>query len=147
MRLGDDLAFHDGEVGSPNSRFLVRARPACCDECAVLGKMLGLDEHLGESRMRVVGSGRSQDQLGVGCELDFTRITPAVGHRQAADLAVVLAGDKHIHGGRQRSVPMLELGVVLAEHGLVVPRTSRHRLYAGRPHLPALRVPQKDERT
>ena len=76
LRIGDALAFHDGEMGGPYLRLLARAPAARRDERAEFGEILGFDEHLGESRMRVVGGRRGQDHFGVGCELDLAGRRP-----------------------------------------------------------------------
>ena len=145
LRIVDDVALHDGEMGGEHLRLAVRARTARGDERTELGDMLGLHEHFGERRMRGVGGRRRQNQLGVGREFDLARLASAVGQGDAADLAVVLAGDQDVHDGRQRAVATEELGVVLAEDDLLVVRLAPDRLRARRPHGAAAHVPQDDE--
>ena len=82
-------------------------------------EIFGLHEHLGESRMRVVGGRRRQHHLGVGGELDLAGRRPLLVDRHAANLAVVLAGDETSRRGRDRAVAADEFRAILAEDDFV----------------------------
>jgi hypothetical protein len=50
-----------------------RSLPTRRDERTVFGEILGLDEHLGKSRMHIVSGRRRQDHFSIGCKLNLTR--------------------------------------------------------------------------
>ena len=65
------LAIDDGEMRSPDFRLGRRSPPARRQDGAYFGEIFGLDEQLGERRMRDVGGLRRQHELGIGRDLDL----------------------------------------------------------------------------
>ena len=108
--------------------------------------MLGLDEQLGERRVRDVGGLGRQNQFGVGSHLDLARLVAEVRDRHAAHFRIVFGGNQHLQGGRQRPVPTRELGAILVEGDLVSLGLGSNRLVGRRPDLAARDVPQEDVR-
>ena len=144
LRLGGELAFHDGEMSGPDLRLLGRAAAARGDERAELGKILGLDEHLREGGMGVVGGRRRQHDLGIGGELDLARAGGRCWRARRAGPRRRLRRDENIHERAERAVVADELGAILAEADLVAVRLAAGRLRARGPDLSGLRVPQED---
>ena len=65
--------------------------------------------------MRDVGALRRQDKFGIGGDLDVARAASGIRDRNAANFRVVLGGDDHVQGRRQRAVPAHDLGAILVK--------------------------------
>ena len=73
FRLADGLAIDDGEMRRPDFRFGGTRRRRVARSAPTSAKIFGLDEQLGEGRMRDVRRLRRQHQFGVGGDLDLAR--------------------------------------------------------------------------
>ena len=93
------------------------ARPAAAgrQQRPEIGDRFGLDEEVGEGRVRGIGRRRRQHELGVGGQLDLPRLRPQVRERHPAELGVVLGRDQHLERGRDGAVAPVDLGAVLGE--------------------------------
>ena len=108
--------------------------------------IFGLDEHLGEGRMGVVGGRRRQHQFGVGGELDLARTATAVGQatrggprrrpRPRRELPCVVVNAPSRRMNSARSSPKTTSSSV---------RAASDWLRAGGPDSAALRIAQEDE--
>ncbi len=91
--------------------------------------------------MCLVGTLRGQHDLGIGGDIDLAGPVLEVGDRQPAKLGVVLRGDHDLEGGRQRLVPLHDLGPILGVDNVVGVRLGPAGLEAGRPDITGVRVP------
>ena len=144
LRLAHLLAFDDGDVRRPDLGLAGRATAPRRQDGTAPGEMLRLHEELGESRVRGVGGGRRQHELGVRRDLDVPRAAAGVRDRDAAYLGVVLRRDDDLERRGDRSVVPDELGAILGERDVVAVRLHAARLVAGGPDLAALHVAQED---
>ena len=95
--------------------------------------------------MGLVRALRGQYDLGVGRDIDLTVPVLEVGDRQPAKLGVVLRGDHDLEHGRQRPMPLHDLGPVLGVDDVVGFCFGSTGLETGGPDLTALHVPEEDE--
>ena len=146
LERAERLLLERDQVGEPHPGLVRRARPPGRQQGPEPGHELRLHEEVGECGMRLVGGLRRQHDLGIGGDIDLTGPVLEIGDRQPAKLGVVLRGDHDLEGGRQRPVPLHDLGPVLGVDHVVGVRLGPAGLEAGRPDVTAVRVPQVDER-
>ena len=134
LPLGGRLctALDAEHVERPRARLGRRSWPAAADDGRARRQVLGLDEQLAERRMGEVVLGPPEHDLGVARDLDLPRPIAGVGHRQAANLDVVLDRDHHLEHGLDPVVGPLEDGLLERERreirlGLVARRLVRRR--------------------
>src|SRR5271165_2575751 len=84
-----------------------------------------------------------QHELGIGRDLDLARAAAEVGYRDATDLGIVFARDKHLQDRGERSVAALELCTVLVESNVVVVGLDAARLKSRRPYILTADVAQE----
>ena len=143
--FADALPLDQREMRRPDRRLLRLASTPGGGQRGVVGDEIRLDEQLGECRVGVVGGGLGQHDFGVGGHLDRYRMTAAVGHRDAADFAVVLAGYQHLERGGEVAVAAGETGVILGEHRFPEVGRSGNRMRAGGPASTAVEIAKQDE--
>ena len=98
------LALDGDDVGRPDGGSSADRGAAGRQERPELRHELGLDEEVGERRVRGVGGRRRQHELGVGRQLELARLRAEVRDRDAADLGVVLRRDHDLERGRDGAV-------------------------------------------
>ena len=146
LHVAHALAFHNGEVRRPDLRLAGRPPPPRGQKGADIGDELRLHEQLGEGRVRRVGCGRRQHDLGVRGQLDLPGTASEVRNRHAANLGIVLGRDRHFECCRDRPVAPDDFGSILGERHLVAVRLDAARLVSRRPHFAAAHVAQEDVR-
>ncbi|MEJ2320690.1 MAG: hypothetical protein P8Y21_15305, partial [Gemmatimonadales bacterium] len=139
------LPLDGGQVSEPDLPLVGRTRASGRKQGSELGNELRLHEEVREGGVGLVRALGSQDDLCVGGEVDLTIPVPDVGHRQLAELGVVLGGHDDLEGDGQGAVSLHDLGPVLGIDDLVVVDLRSTRLEAGGPDVPGVGIAQEDE--
>ncbi len=141
----DVCIVHRHQMEHPRRYLAVRAgAPRAQQRLGVAGD-LGLHEQVAEGRMQFVGDGRRQHHFGIGGDLDGARLPRTVADPQAAQLDVVLGGDRHFQVRVEAALAAAELGLGIGEDRFVMVHFHRGGLVGGRPVVAAVHVAQVAE--
>ena len=145
LQAADALSLQNADVGHPKAGIRripgPRAWPAARRSSATNSVCTNSLENAGCAESAV---GRRQHDLGVGRQFDFADAGSLVGHRDPADLGIVLARHQDLGRGEDGSVAAGDFRAILEKGHLVAVGFAPDRLISGRPNLTVRHVAQED---
>ena len=128
------------DLESPDRLLIVGARPAAAKQGGRRRMVFGLQEELGEGRVRLVRSARIEGHLGIARHLQRAGPVAAVGQGDAADFRVGVGNDRDLVTGLHVAVATADDRPVGAQIRLVLVGVSPEGLAAGGPGAAVVQV-------